>query len=130
MENIEKVKTYQEAIWDKHDIQAVDAFFTPDVIIHSPVGSTHGTAELKNIIKQWYIGFPNLKVFWDEFICGDETVVVRWHAQGKHEGMFLGYAPTNNEVRYMGATFYKFTKGKVCEYQSYIDMSTIFTQLM
>jgi steroid delta-isomerase-like uncharacterized protein len=129
MKNIEKVKAYQEAIWDKHDIHAVDAFFAQDVLVHSPVGSTHGTAKLKSIIAQWHIGFPNLKVYWDEFICNDNTVVVRWHAQGKHEGVFLGYSPTNNEVNYVGVTIYKFSEGKVSEYQSYVDMSTIFTQL-
>lgn len=106
MENLQLIKEYHLLIWEAKDLNAIDRFFNRDVIIHSPVETTQGTEKMKSIISAWYKGFPNLKVFWDDFICEENKVVSRWHAQGQHEGEFLGHPASQNDINYSGVTIY------------------------
>ncbi|MDF1678066.1 MAG: ester cyclase, partial [Legionellaceae bacterium] len=82
MTNLELVKSYQEAVWETKDISAIDKYCDENVLIHSPAETTQGTEKMRAIISQWYEAFPDLKVFWDDFIGDGDKVVCRWHASG------------------------------------------------
>jgi len=123
------VKNYQQSIWDSKDISVIEKYFHDDAIIHSPVKKTKGVGELKKIIKNWHIGFPNLKVYWDDYIVENNKVAARWHAKGCHKGSFLDLPPTTNNISYSGVTIYQLKDTKIIEYWAFVDMEHIKSQL-
>ncbi len=131
MTNLQIIKDYQHALWDVKDITAIDRTFSEDALIHSAIGqdTARGTDKMKFFIGQWHVGFPNSKVYWEDYICDADKVVCRWRAEGKHQGEFLGHAPSNKTINYSGVTIYKLNNGKVDEYWAYMDMSGILKQL-
>ena len=66
---LEIIKAYQTAIWDNKDITAIDTYFDDKAMIHSPVKASIGSAALKEVIAKWQVGFPDMTVRWDDFIC-------------------------------------------------------------
>lgn len=129
MNNLQIVEDYQALIWSQKDISAIDQFFDKNALIHSPVESIQGTQQMKAVISQWLRGFPNLKVYWDDFICEKDKVVSQYHAEGIHEGEFLGKPPTNNKVQYSGATIYQLIDEKIHQYWAYVDLKSIKKQI-
>ena len=129
MSNLTTIKSYHTQIWDKKDLSAIDVFFSADVLIHSPLKTTQGTSEMKEIIALWYQGFPELKVHWDDFICEGDKVVSRWHAQGQQAGDFFDWPASKTEVNYSGVTTYQLNHGKIIEYWAIVDMETLKNQL-
>jgi predicted ester cyclase len=129
MNNLATIKSYHAKIWEKKELSAIDDYFATNALIHSPVKTTQGTSEMKEVIAMWHKGFPNLKVHWDDFICQSDKVVSRWHAKGQQEGEFLDKAPSKNEVNYSGVTIYQLDNGKITEYWAMVDMETLKKQL-
>ena len=129
MNNLQRIQAYHAAIWDDKNGEAVSEYFHEDVAVHSPIGVTHGSQQLKNIITAWHVAFPNLKVHWDSFICEDDKVVCQWHAEGKQEGEFQGVKASGKTVHYPGITVYQLEDGKVRQYWAYVDMENVKRQL-
>ena len=131
MSNLETIQAYHEAVWTKKDIQAADCFFDASATVDSTFESKDGLAEMKSILLKWYQGFPDIKVFWDDYICEGDHVVSRWHAEGTHGGEFSGHPASHNPVSYSGITVYKLNaQGKICEYSCCVDMLRLLSQLV
>lgn len=129
MDNLQIVKEYQAALWDAKDIEAIDTFFEKDAIVHSPLETTRGTEKMKAIISQWFKGFPNMTVIWDDFICEGEKVVTRWRSEGVQEGEFLGNPPSKKKINYSGVTIYQLNSDKISEYWAFVDMLSVLKQI-
>ena len=129
MNNLAIIQAYHSKIWDEKNISAIDYFFDKEALIHSPIKTTEGTELMKEVIAQWYEGFPNLKVHWDDFICEGDKVVCRWHAEGRQDGIFLGKAPSGSLVNYSGVTIYQLADGKITQYWAIVDMDSLKKQL-
>ncbi|MCF6807696.1 ester cyclase [Thiotrichales bacterium 19S9-12] len=129
MSHLKTIKKYHDIIWKQKDISGIDKLFNEDVLIHSPLESVHGTKRMKQIVQHWYDGFPSLEVYWDDFIEQGNKLVCRWHAQGIHEGQFLGFQPTSKKVIYSGITIYQFSNNKVSDYWAAVDMENIKNQI-
>jgi len=129
MNNLDIIKAYHARIWEDKDLSAIDEYFAVEAVIQSPIKSTQGTKEMKEVIAAWLEGFPNLKVFWDDFICEGDKVVSRWRVTASQEGAFLGHEPSNKEVNYSGVTIYQLDGAKITQYWAIIDMDTLMNQL-
>lgn len=129
MQNLIIIKDYHSQLWDEKNIAAIDTFFSDNAEIHSPVENVLGTEKMKAIITEWFTGFPDLMVTWDDFICDENKVVSRWHAQGSHQGEFLGISATQRAVAYSGITIYQLDNEKINQYWALVDMHTLMQQL-
>lgn len=129
MSNLQLIESYHAAIWSDKDLSAIDRCFHENVQVHSPVKPTQGTQQLKEIISKWYAGFPDLKVHWDDYICAGNKIVSQWHAQGHHDGDFMGIPATKKNIRYSGVSIYQLENGLVTEYWAYINMDHVIKQL-
>lgn len=124
------IKEYHALIWDKKDLSAVEKYFHPHAIIHSPLKEAKGPLELVEVLKNWHIGFPDLKVTWEHFICEGQKVVSQWHAEGTHTGTFLGIEPTNNTISYSGTSIYELDGNHISQYWAYVDMDNVKHQIL
>lgn len=129
MDNHQIVKSIHQALWHDKSISAVEQYFHEEARIHSPIKETQGIAQFKEVLQNWYTGFPNLVVHWDDYISEGDKVVARWHAEGRHEGEFLGLPPSHKTVQYSGVTIYELTEGKISQYWAFVDMTQLSDQL-
>ena len=61
-------------------------------------------------------GFSDLKMTLDDEVASGDVVVVRWHAEGTHDGEVMGQAPTGNRGRpTQGISWTRFEDGKAVE---------------
>jgi predicted ester cyclase len=130
MSNLQIIQEYSVALWDTKNLDVIEHYCAPDVKAHSPISTIQGVEEMCTIMTHWHVGFPHLKVYWDDFICEDNKVVSRWHAKGIHEGEFLGIAPTYRTVKYSGVTIYHMNNNKITEYWAYVNIQHIKEQLL
>lgn len=120
---------YADKVWNEKEIQAIDQFVHPDVIIHSLLGDFHGTKALKEVVQAWLKGFPDLSVE-NEIVISEKGIVsIQWRAYGTHQGEFKGRMPTGKPVSYSGVTVYRIQNGKIIEYWAYLDMQHLLNQL-
>jgi len=129
MNNLDIVKEYSSQLWELKDVTVIDKFFDKAAIIYSPIETTYGPEKMKSLILLWFRAFPNIKVYWDDFICEGCKVVSRWHAEGLHEGEFLGYPATNKQIRYQGVSIYSLANEKINKYWAFIDMQVVKNQI-
>ncbi len=130
MKHLQRVEAYHFSIWGQKDLSAIDTFFAKEVVVHSPVRTTQGAEQMKNVIAGWHNAFPNLTVSWDDYICEGDKVVSRWHAQGCQEGEFLTIPATHKNVSYTGVSIYQFKEDKVVAYWAFVDMEHLKSQLL
>jgi len=129
VDNLQLIKAYQNTLWRKKDISAIDRYFDIKAEIHSPVETTIGTENMKHVIARWFKGFPHLSVFWEDFIIDQDKIVVRWRARGDHEGEFLGYPASGATVEYQGVTIYQVSNQKINRYWAFVDLATVIKQI-
>ncbi len=120
---------YAERVWNKKDLNAINAYVHPDVIIHSLLGDFYGINAMQGIVHAWLTGFADMKVENEDVITENDLVVTRWKSKGTHQGDFKGVQPTNRPVIYSGVTIYRVQNGKITEYWAYIDMQHLINQI-
>jgi steroid delta-isomerase-like uncharacterized protein len=98
-------------------LDALDALFAPDYVRHDPDSPAlpPGPAGFRQLIAAYRTAFPDLQVTIDDLIEGDGKVVVRWTAQGTHQGEFLGHAPMDAAVCFTGINIYRLAGGRIAE---------------
>ena len=127
--NKDVIAEYSKAVWNDHDLLAIDRYFAPDAQIHSPFTTVQGRESMHEIVEKWLIAFPDLTIKWVEFIAESDKVVSRWTAQGTHLGGFFDTRPTYKEVNFSGIIIYRLKKSKIVDYRSLVDMHAILSQL-
>lgn len=120
---------YAKKIWNDKEIDAIDTFVHPDVVIHSLLGDFHGCHAMKNVVQAWLRGFPDLRITNDSVIAENDMVSVQWSAAGTHRGEFKGRLPTDHKVSYRGVTVFRIKNGMIIEYWAYLDMLHLLSQI-
>ena len=129
MDNTELVQYVCNMLWERRYLDVIEDCFAPNAKIYSPFNVQYGTLSMRDIADKWLTAFPDLVIKWQDFIAGDNKVVVRWSANGTHLGSFFETSPTHHEVYYSGVTIFTLENNKISEYWSLIDMHSILKQL-
>jgi steroid delta-isomerase-like uncharacterized protein len=104
------------AVWDKGDVDALDAVLSPDYRRRTHADDEgQDLAEFKASIVTTRSAFPDLTTTIDEILVDGDRAAVRWHSIGRHERPFLGVPPTHRRVEVRGATFARFEGDRVVE---------------
>lgn len=130
MTNKELVKSYYEDLWNKQDKSYVDKIFADDFEFHGSLNiSTHGKKEFEDYMTMILSAIPNLYHGIELMVSEGNTVVVRAIYNGTHEGKLFDYEPTNNRIRYNGASFFTIKDGKIKNIWVLGDLNSLFKQL-
>ncbi len=100
MNNTELVQYVCNMLWERRYLDVIEDCFLPNAKIFSPFNVQYGVLSMREIADKWLTAFPDLVIHWQDFIAGDDKVVVRWRANGTHLGSFFETSPTNHEVYY------------------------------
>ena len=106
---------HDEAI-NQGDLEVLDEITASDIIHHAgtfPDGI--GTNAVKSVLGALLTGFPDLRHTIEQVIAKDDTVVIRWQAEGTNDGEFQGHAPTGKTATWTGVNIYRFECGLIAE---------------
>ncbi len=125
-------RAYIEAVYNKHDPEAIDQFFSPSVKIHSVAPDAEGgegTAYLKDLAKNLFAAFPDVKLTVDEVVQDKDRLAARVTIEGTHKGEFAGIKPTGRTVKAANFAVYRLEGGKIAEVWSLTDVAALTRQL-
>ncbi len=88
-----------------------------------------GIEEGAQRIGGYVTGLPDLEWTFDEVILQGDQVAARWTIRGTHEGDLLGFAATGNPVEFTGISFFTVRCGKIIEFQTEMDVTSLLEQV-
>lgn len=125
-------RAYIDAVYNRHDPEAVDKFFLPTVKVHSVAPDAEGgegTAYLKELAKNLITAFPDVKLTVEEVVQEKDRLAARVTIEGTHKGEFAGIKPTGKKVRAANFALYRLENGKIAEVWSLTDLASLTRQL-
>jgi predicted ester cyclase len=101
-----------------------------DYVDHAmPPGLAPGIAGLKQQLRIFYTGLPDIYSTADELIGEGDKVVVRWHGGGTHNGEFFGIPPTGAAATTTGIHIFRIADSKIVEHWGNSDDLGMLRQL-
>ena len=121
-ENEAIARRWHEDMINGADLSTLDDLVAPDIVHHAgtfPDGE--GPDAVAAVIGSLLTGFPDVHHTVDQVLTDGDTVVVRWHAEGTHDGEFQGYAPTGKRASWTGINIFRIECGRIVEAWSEVD---------
>jgi steroid delta-isomerase-like uncharacterized protein len=116
--------------WNAGNVAVVDELFSSDFVNHSQLaGQASGRGGLKQLIRGWRSGFPDMSVRVDLALGEGDKVALRWTLNGTHRGTFLGISPTGKSVTLPGITLFRVQRGKITESWEHWEQAGMLGQL-
>ncbi len=132
VENIQTVLTMFDAGWGANpgwkDVWRDTLSTDVCTFFHShPVMTGIDTAIEFN--EDLFSGFPELAIEIREIIADGDTVVVRGHLKGTHDGLFLGIPASGAGVDVPDVTIFRLKEGKIVESRYFTDLLDVMTTI-
>jgi predicted ester cyclase len=120
---------YVEEIWNKRDFSKADKYWGADFKNVFAPQFDHGPEGMKKQVDYFLSAFqPFHFEIMDIMIDGDK--VSMWiEISGTHTGELFGIKPTNKQVKFREAVWYKLKDGKLDEVYPFVDWNSLFEQL-
>lgn len=100
------VKLYYEELWNKHNKEYIDILFDEEITFHGSLNVVaKGKKEFETYMDNVLTGIPNLYHGVEIMISEDDKIAVRAVYNGTHKGKLFDFEPTNNRIKYNGASF-------------------------
>ena len=129
------VKEQFEA-FNRHDVDAFAAFYTPDALIHDPQypEPLKGRDAIRRDIADFLAAFPDLNFTLKTVVESGDTVAFEGAGKGTHKGPMASPAgeipATNRPMEFRFAAFLRVNgQGLIAEERRYFDMAGMMQQL-
>ena len=128
-ENKRVARRFPEEVATERDLDLVDEICAEDVIDHSPLGETKSSEQLKEQIEYLHTAFEDFSATVEDIVAEGDTVAMRVLLRGRHEGPFMGVAPTGEEFEIENMVFTRIEGRRIVERWVQPDMLGLFVQL-
>lgn len=129
-ENEAIVRRFYDELWNGWRLDLVDEVVSSDLRFRGSFGSTHeGCDEFKRYIEEVRTAFPDWHNQIDEMLAVDDRIVTRMTWTGTHRGALGDIEPTNAQVEYAGAAFFRLKEGLIEEVWVVGDTQAIWRAL-
>jgi predicted ester cyclase len=125
----EPVRQLFGLVWNQGRLELIDRLVTAGVVLHAGRNAVHGRDNLKTIIADFLIGFPDVRHNIEDLVIGGDRVVTRWRGLGHHRGIYAGIAPTGREIDYSGITIFRIAGGRIDEAWVNAEMPELLASL-
>lgn len=117
------------AVLDSQDWSALAKLVSPNVV--SQLGSSPpiGFAEWQELLRGFYIGFPDGHHVIDDYLVDGDRVVTRCRFEGTHAGVFQGLQPSAKPVSVGVIHIDRFRDGKLVEHFGQLDAVGLSRQI-
>lgn len=124
------VRRFTEEVINRGQIDRAVEFFWEDVVEQVPFpGQGPGVEGVKDVIRAFRSGFPDLVFSVLEQVAEGEKVVSRFEWTGTHQGEFSGVPATGKSVRVWGIVIDRFEAGRIKDTRIIMDTMGLMTQL-
>jgi predicted ester cyclase len=96
-ENKDLVRRFYEAISAAGDLGVLDDVCSP-TYAHRVGDEPHTLTWLRDIVRQFHTGFPDVRFAVEELIAEGDKVCARWTLRGTHLGEFQGNPATGQSI--------------------------------
>lgn len=115
-QNKATAKRFYEEVFNRQNVNVVDELCAPNFVDHTAApGQAPGLQGLKEIMRVYFKGFPDIRVTVDEMIADGDAVATRFSGTATHKGELFGTAPTGRAITFHGIDFLHFKNGKVTD---------------
>ncbi len=111
---------HDEAINDGN-LDVIDEIVTDEVVHHAGTFPDGVGPDAVKAVLGSLAAFPDVRHTIGQVIASGDFVVIRFEAEGTHEGEFQGYAPTGQHVTWTGINIFRFECGLIAEEWSEVD---------
>ncbi len=125
----EPVRQLFGLVWNQGRLELIDLLVTAGVVLHAGRNAVHGRDNLKTIIADFLIGFPDVQHNIEDLVIEGDRVVTRWRGLGHHRGVYAGIAPTGREIDYGGITIFRIADGRIDEAWVNAEMPELLASL-
>ena len=125
-------RRWNEEVWNKGDLAAIDELFTTDFVFnYPPPGAAPNREGYKKFITRNFATWSDIRCTIEDMVAEEDKVAVRWTWSGTHTGEFelMGIAPTGNQVQMTGMSIIHIVGGKIVKEWSEMDMLGMIQQL-
>lgn len=119
------------AAWNEGKLDGLDKYVGASTRRRAPSavnGNADNLIELKKLISDFRIAFPDTHVALDEFYSHEDRAFTRWTFTGTNTGPGV-FPATGKKIKLEGATFCRFESGKMVDEIVYFDALELMTQL-
>jgi steroid delta-isomerase-like uncharacterized protein len=129
-ENKALIREIIEEVWNKGDLAAVDRYFAPDYVDHTPFpGQGPGPEGYRQVVTAIRDAFPDLHLTLEDILGEGDKVAFRYTMGGTHQGDFMGIPPTGNPFSVGGMIIARIAEGKAVERWANLNTLSLMQQL-
>lgn len=129
------VERFYQKLWNERQLNLADELIAADCVTHQlrsgeeVTGAARGPEEIKQHIRQWLAGFPDLRFAVEDIICDGDLVVSRSVMKGTHTGSWLGLDPSGKEVSVRMMVIQRIAEGRIAEDWVLVESLGLWQQL-
>ena len=113
-ENKAVVRRLFEEVLNDWNLDVVDEIFGDQFREDSlPAGQTLDREDIKHIIAELRIAFPDLRTTIEDMLADGDKVVVRLTFHGTHQGMFGTFPPTGKRATWTAISIFHLANAKI-----------------
>jgi steroid delta-isomerase-like uncharacterized protein len=117
-------------LFETGDLKAAEEVVAKDFVnLRAIPGQTAGLAGLKEVIKAFRAGVPDIKFTIEEQVAEGDKVASRYSATCTHQGDFLGVPRTDKPLNFTGLVIHRIVEGKIQEAWLEFDMLGVMRQM-
>jgi steroid delta-isomerase-like uncharacterized protein len=126
------LRRWFDEVWNQGRSEVIEELFDEYGIAHglsddpaNPIRGPKGYRPFYEVFRQ---AFPNVIIDIEDMVAEGDKVAARCSVRGKHEGDFMGSAPTQAPVEITGITIVRIENGKIVEAWNNFDFMTLHRQ--
>jgi steroid delta-isomerase-like uncharacterized protein len=129
-ENKAVVRRYLDEAWNKRNVDILDELMAPNYARYLPGQDKPLDREgQKQRIAGFHKAMPDLIFHVDDLFAEGDSVVFRVMIRGKHDGTFMGVAPTGKQLTVTAIDIARLENGKIVDHWGQMDMLGLMRQL-
>ena len=115
---------------NEQNLDEFDNYYISESVNHIlPPNMPQGLEGTKMFASMFFTAFPNLQVTIEDLVAEDNKTVLRWSAQGTHQGDLMGIPPTGKDIFITGMAIDRFEGDKSVEHWEILDQLGMMQQL-
>ncbi len=129
-EGTELIERIFEEVFNQKRLEVIDELFAQDYVEHHPVmGDLHGREAFKELCRQWFRAFPDMKNTISDIVIDGDLAYWKARFTGTHTGELNGIPPTGKRIDILGINKGIKRNGQAVEHWTGNDFAQMMQQL-
>ena len=111
------VEAFYKRIWNAGDLDAIEAILDEGFVFRGSLGpeKTRGRDAFGEYVRFVRASLSEYRCEILDCVAEEDRALARMRFSGVHTGPFRGYAPSGKPVHWVGAAWFRFERGVICE---------------